>query len=41
MGPLESLKVADIDITNEETYNFAFSIFDEYLNEMKKLYEEN
>ena len=39
-SPLESLKVAEIDITKEETYNYAFSIFEEYLNEMKKLYEE-
>ena len=39
LSPLESLKVAGIDITDEKTYDFAFSMFEEYLNNLKNLYE--
>ena len=40
-SPLESLAVAEIDITKEETYNYAFSIFEEYVKMLEELYEEN
>lgn len=40
IDPVESLKKAEIDITSEETYNFAFSIFEEFLNELKSIYKE-
>lgn len=41
MDPVSSLLVAEIDITSEETYNFAFKMFEDYLKELKTLYEEN
>ena len=40
MDPINSLKVADIDITSDETYKFGFDMFESYLNELKSLYEE-
>ena len=40
LKPIDSLKIADIDITSEETYRFAFDMYKDYLNELKKLYEE-
>lgn len=39
-SPLDSLAVAEIDITKEETYNYAFSIFEEYVKKLEELYEE-
>ena len=40
LNPIDSLKVIDIDVTQKETYDFAFAMFEEYLNELKKLYNE-
>lgn len=37
--PVSSLKVADIDITSDETYDFAFGMFEKYLNELKEIYK--
>lgn len=39
MNPIDSLKVADIDIMSDETYNFAFNMFENYLEELKKLHK--
>ena len=41
IDPINSLKIADIDITKEETYNFAFDMFKDYLTNLKNLFEEN
>ena len=38
--PQESLLRAEIDINSEETYSFAFNLFEKYLNELKSLMKE-
>lgn len=38
--PISSLKVAGVDILSQETYDGAFSLFEEYLKKLKKLMEE-
>ena len=40
LNPIDSLKVIDIDVTEKETYNFAFSMFENYLNELENLYKQ-
>lgn len=42
LDPVNSLLVADIDIKSDEPYKVAFDMFEEFLNELEKLYlEEN
>ncbi len=41
LPPCESLLQADIDITSEDTYNFAFQLFENFLDELKSLNKEN
>lgn len=38
--PIESLKIAGVDMTKEETINEAFAYFEELVNELSKLDEE-
>ncbi len=38
--PISSLKVAEIDITKKETFDFAFDMFESFLNELKALAKE-
>lgn len=40
LNPMESLKVAGIDVLDNKIYDEAFSMFEEYLNELKKLTKE-
>ena len=37
--PVESLKIAGVDMTKEETLNDAFVYFDALVNELKELYK--
>lgn len=37
VDPVESLKIAGVDLTKEETFDAAFKMFDDQLNEFKKL----
>jgi len=39
LNPMDSLKVIDIDVTSEETYKFAFNMFDEYLTQLNDIYK--
>ena len=39
--PISSLKVAGIDVLDAQIYDDAFSMFKQYLNELKKLTKEN
>ena len=40
LDPVSSLKVADVDVLLDETYNVAFNLFDEYLKNLKSLTKE-
>lgn len=40
-NPIDSLKVADIDILSDKPYETAFSMFEEFLNELEKLFSED
>ncbi len=40
LPPQQSLLRAEIDINSEETYSFAFNLFEKYLNELKSLMKE-
>lgn len=40
LDPVSSLKVADVDILSDETYEIAFNLFDEYLENLKSLTKE-
>ena len=37
--PIESLKIAGVDITSESVINNAFSYFDDLVNELSSLYK--
>ena len=37
--PVDSLKVAGVDMTQKETLNDAFAYFDDLVNELKELYK--
>lgn len=39
LDPVASLKVAGIDIESEKTYEFAFNMFEDYLKNLKTIYE--
>ncbi len=41
LSPIESLTVADIDILSDEPYEFAFGMFEDYLDELERLTKEN
>ncbi len=40
LDPVSSLKVAGVDILSDETYDIAFDLFEEFLNNLKSLTEE-
>lgn len=40
LDPLSALKVAEIDPTSDKTYEFAFNMFEEYLNLLEKYTKE-
>ena len=40
VDPVSSLKVADVDILSNDTYEIAFNLFEEYLKELKSLTKE-
>ena len=40
MYPLDELKVAGVDLTNPEVIESAMDMFNDYLEEFKKLYNE-
>ena len=40
LDPISALKVAEIDVFDEKTYEFAFKMFEEYLNMLEKFMEE-
>lgn len=37
LDPLSSLKLAGVDITSKKTYDLAFGLYEEYLNELKEI----
>ncbi len=40
-SPLETLKIAGVDMTKKEVYENAIKMFDDTLNEFEKLLENN
>lgn len=40
LDPVASLKIADVDILSDETYETAFALFDDYLKNLKSLTKE-
>ena len=40
LDPIESLKIADIDVTDDKIYEFGFNMFEDYLNMLEKYTEE-
>lgn len=41
IDPVSSLKVAEVDILADDTYEIAFNLFEDYLNQLKSLTKEN
>lgn len=41
LDPVSLLKVIDIDVSSDKIYEFAFKMFEEYLNMLEKLVDEN
>lgn len=41
IDPVSSLRVADVDILSDDTYEIAFNLFEDYLNQLKILTKEN
>ena len=40
LNPVDSLKIAEVDILSDDTYDIAFNLFEDYLNELKSLTKE-
>lgn len=40
LNPVDSLKIAEVDILSDETYDIAFNLFEDYLNKLKSLTKE-